>query len=158
MVRPTLTWSARARAAVLAGAVSVMCGCTGVEPAIVGAGASAAETGVTIVTKGKLVRFEPARYEDVLAALRTAAATLKFTFREDELEPRRARLIYKDDRTGSIVAVVEWRTEHITMVQADVGTFGYAGLGGLLLSETNAELVRRNALITAVPSAAAPAK
>lgn len=123
--------------------------CTGLEPAIVGAGATAAETGVTIFTKGKVVRFEAARYQDVLTALRAAAQRLALNFEEDELEDRRARLVYSDDRTGNIVAVVEARTEVITMVQADVGTFGYAGLANLLVSETNAELAHMKAFITA---------
>lgn len=123
--------------------------CTGLEPAIVGAGASAAETGVTVFTKGKVVRFEPARYGDVLTALRTAAKRLALNFEGDELEERRARLVYRDDRTGNIVAVVEWRTEHVTLVQADVGTFGYAGLANLLVAETNAELAHMKAFVTA---------
>lgn len=133
--------------------------CTGLEPAIIGAGATAAETGVTVFTKGKAVRFEPARYEDVLTALRAAAKRLALNFQEDELEERRARLVYTDDRTGNIVAVVEARTEHVTMVQADVGTFGYSGLANLLVSETNAELSYMKALITAgsPPSAPEPA-
>jgi hypothetical protein len=144
------------RSLLLALPAVVLGACTGIEPAIVGVGATAAETGVTVFTKGKVVRFEPARYDDALTALRAAAKRLALNFQEDELADGRARLVYTDDRTGNIVAVVESRTEHITMVQADVGPFGYAGLANLLVSETNAELSHMKAFITAGSPPPAP--
>lgn len=138
---------------IVACTLSFSAGCTGLEPAAIGAGATAAESGVTFFSKGKARSFEPAVYSDVLAAVRAAGAALAFEVRSDEradgrgrvvppgdAAERRARLVFADEKGETIVIVVERRTERITMLQSDVGVLGLTGLATTLTARVQAEL------------------
>ncbi len=50
--------------------------CTGLEPAAISAGASAAQTGVTFITRGKARTFELASFDDVVTAVHRAGDKL----------------------------------------------------------------------------------
>jgi hypothetical protein len=117
-------------------------GCTGLEPAAVSAGATAAQSGITILERGKARSYELARYPDVVAAMKLAAGRLGLAQTIDEVGEARARMVFKDDHGDSIVAVVERRTGSITLVQTDVGVLGATGMGTLLLNQTFAEIAR----------------
>lgn len=152
---------ARLAAAVVAlGAGAAGTGCTGLEPAAIGAGASAAESGVTFFTRGKARSFEPVLFTDAVAAVRAAVERLKFAADAGEFEftdergdlvaeespaARRARMVYTDELDESIVVVVARRTEHVTMIQTDVGTFGLTGLAAALTAQIKEELRRMEA-------------
>ena len=122
--------------------------CTGLEPAAVSAGASAAESGVSIFTQGKVQKFEPAPYEVVLAAMRESAAVLDLKLTEDETADQRTRLVFRDDLDTSIVVVVQRRTSTVTWVQGDVGTLGRTALASLLLTEVGNRLRAGGAYVT----------
>lgn len=125
-----------------------LAGCTGLEPAAVSAGASAAESGVSIFTQGKVQKFEPAPYEVVLAAMRESAAVLDLKLTEDETADHRSRLVFRDDLDTSIVVVVQRRTSTVTWVQGDVGTLGRTALASLLLTEVGNRLRASGAYVT----------
>lgn len=72
----------------LAGALG-MVSCTGLEPAAISAGASAAQTGVTFITRGKARTFELAKFEDVVIAVQRAGEKLAFRAGEEHT-PREA--------------------------------------------------------------------
>lgn len=165
---------------VSAGAIAwVLCswGCTGLEPAAISAGASAAQSGVTFFSRGKLRSFELVKFADAVEAMRRAGARLSMRLVEEEVRAAddfvesgdavaatpedqhevdrtgadvpdgRARLVFHDERGGSVVVVIERRTETVTFIQADVGLFGDTGLSSLLLMETYDELREMEAYI-----------
>lgn len=152
--------------------VCVLCaaGCTGLEPAAISAGASAAQSGVTFFSRGKLRSFELVEFDDAVTALRAAAARLSLEMEQEDVHPRaprrdggrepgsapgdyadsgrkgesamngRARIALRDERGASVVVVIERRTATVTFIQADVGLLGDTGLASLLLMEAYDEL------------------
>jgi hypothetical protein len=152
-------------------------GCTGLEPAAISAGASAAQSGVTLFSRGKLRSFELVEFDDAVAALRVAAKRLSLEVEEEEVHVvrsvrangreagtapgdysdsgrgggaalnGRARFALRDERGASVVVVIERRTATVTFIQADVGLLGDTGLSSLLLMETYDELREMGAYI-----------
>ncbi len=61
--------------------------CTGLEPAAISAGASAAQTGATFITQGKLTKFEAVTFDDAVAAMRAAASRLSLKLVSDSSGP-----------------------------------------------------------------------
>lgn len=113
--------------------------CTGLEPAAVGAGASAAESGVAFFAKGQATTFEPVMFVDAVAAARRAANLLNLSITADEPglnreTDRRHRFVFRDERSESTVVVIERRTETITLIHADVGTFGPTPMASLIVN------------------------
>lgn len=125
---------------VLAGIVASLSGCTGLEPAALSAGASVAQTGVTIFDRGKARTIERAGFDDAVAAMRRATAKLSLTQTVEDPAPGRLRMSFHDERGQSIVIVVERRTETVTLLQADVGALGEIGWATLTLKQAVAEL------------------
>jgi len=145
-------------------------GCTGLEPAVIGASATAAQSGATFFSRGKFRSFELVRFDDAVVAIRAAAEKLSLAKREDEVTPARgsaasqsrqadgddsapnipgvrARIVVRDDRGQSLVIVIERRTATVTVIQIDAGTFGEAGLASLLLSQTFDNLAEMGAYV-----------
>ncbi|MBX3386669.1 MAG: DUF3568 family protein [Phycisphaeraceae bacterium] len=124
--------------------------CTGLEPAAISAGASAAQTGATVFTQGKLTTFEPVEFHEAVESLRIAADRLNLQLRIDEPgegdeTDRRIRLVYDDERKQSFVVVIQRRTATITRISVDVGTYGPVGMANLLILEMIDELRSRGA-------------
>ena len=119
--------------------------CTGLEPAALSAGASAAQSGATFFTQGRFTSIELARFDDAEKAIRAAADEMSLTLDEDEPGQARTRIVYRDERGQSIVVVVQRRSETVTRIGADVGTFGENGLASLLMRQTAAILRKMNA-------------
>lgn len=135
--------------------------CTGLEPAVVGAGASAAESGVSFFERGKVTGFEPVHYADTVDAVRFTAERLKLRIIEDEPgEGRDAdryhRFVLRDEEGESLVVAIERRTEAITRIHADVGTFGPTPLVGLVMNRTIERLKRTGAYERVWPVQTAP--
>lgn len=154
----------------VAGCVLCAAGCTGLEPAAISAGASAAQSGVTFFSRGKLRSFELVEFDDALTALRAAAKRLSLEMEDEEVHAvqgrrdngrdpgsapgdyadsgragesalnGRARVSLRDERGASVVVIIERRTATVTFIQADVGLLGDTGLSSLLLMETYDEL------------------
>ena len=123
-----------------------LAGCTGLEPAAVSAGASVAQTGVTIFDRGKARTVELARFDDAAEAARRAAARLSLTQPLEDSEPGRLRMAFKDDRDESIVVVIQRHTETMTLIQADVGVFGEIGFASVVIKQILADLTNKGAL------------
>lgn len=116
-------------------------GCTGLEPAAIGAGASAAETSASFFAKGQVTSFEAVGFDDAVTAAREAAGVLRLRIVEDEPGDAdragiRHRFVVRDERRESTVIVIERRTEAVTMIHADVGTFGPTPLANLIVNMT----------------------
>ena len=116
-------------------------GCTGLEPAALSAGASVAQTGVTILDRGKARTVERATFDDALAAVRRAAAKLSLVQSVEDPTPGRMRMSFHDERGESIVIVVERRTKTVTLLQADVGALGENGWASLMIKQVLSELI-----------------
>ncbi len=118
----------------------LLAGCTGLEPAALSAGASVAQTGVTILDRGKARTVERATFDDALNAVRRAAANLSLVQTVEDPTPGRMRMSFHDERGESLVIVVERRTKTVTLLQADVGALGESGWASLMLRQILAEL------------------
>ena len=122
------------------GVAAWLAACTGLEPAALSAGASVAQTGVTIFDRGKARTIERADFDDAVAAIRRATSKLSLKQTVEDPTPGRLRMSFHDERGQSIVIVVERRTQTVTMLQADVGALGEIGWATLVLNQAVAEL------------------
>jgi hypothetical protein len=120
-------------------AVALLGGCTGLEPAALSAGASVAQTGVTIFDRGKAKTMEFVRIEDATAALRRVV-NLSLTEISEDVQPGRVRMELCDDHRDTIVVVLERRTATMTHIQGDVGTFGDIGYASLVVKQILTEI------------------
>ncbi|MFN7020203.1 MAG: hypothetical protein ACK4WH_02595 [Phycisphaerales bacterium] len=137
-------------AVALAAVAGLVPGCTGLEPAVIGAGASAAETSASFFAKGQVTTFEAVGFDDTVTAAREAAGVLRLRIVDDEpgngdRAGVRHRLVVRDERAESTVIVLERRTETVTMIHADVGTFGPTPLASLIVNMTLDRLRRSGA-------------
>lgn len=124
--------------------------CTGIEPAIVGAGATAAESSASLFERGKVTAFEAVQFGDAVDAVRVTAERLDLRIVCDEPSEgdeagRYHRFVLRDEEGESLVVSVERRTESITRIHADVGTFGPTPLVGLVMNRTIETLRRTGA-------------
>ena len=104
------------------------------------AGAGAADAGVTRFEMGRATRFEIAQYEDVIEASRLAAENLSLDLKEEKIEENRATFRYVDDKDQKIGLLIERRTDTVTYIKVNVGTFGPASLSLLMLNQILHEL------------------
>jgi hypothetical protein len=131
---------------ILVGLAGAAGGCTGLEPAALEAGTTVAQTGVTMFDKGKARTVELARFDEVVQAARLAAARLSLKQVGEHPSTDRLRMAFEDDRRGSIVVVIEARSETMTMIQADVGVFGETGIASLVVKQILTELTNKGSL------------
>lgn len=117
-------------------------GCTGLELPAISAGAAAAQSGVTFLSRGKAQAFEAASLEDALGAVRRAAEHLTLNSLREEVGEGRATLRFSDERGQVIVFVIERRAPRITRLQADVGVLGWTELATLFIANVQEELKR----------------
>ncbi|MEM9167742.1 MAG: hypothetical protein AAGB48_12065 [Planctomycetota bacterium] len=123
-------------------------GCTGVEPALIGVGVTAAEAGVAIVDGTDVHAFELARYGDVVAALERAVNTL-------ELERYSRRFIdhqhfvdrYRLGNNRSLVVEIRSVTGSVTMVRTEIKSTLHRGMAALLVRQTYHELSEAGAYL-----------
>lgn len=104
------------------------------------AGAGATEAGVTRFEMGRVTRFEIAQYEDVIEASRLAAENLSLDLKEEKIEEDRASFRYLDGKDQKIDLLIERRTDTVTYIRVNVGTFGPQSLGLLMLNQILHEL------------------
>lgn len=137
---------ARIAASAISAALLALASCTGLEPAALGAGATVAQTGVTIMDRGKAKTIELAAFPLAVDATRRVMAKLCMTQTVEDPSPGRLRMSFHDDRGQSVVVVVERRTDTVTLLQADVGALGEAGLASLVVKQILAELTTSGSL------------
>ncbi|MDX2132939.1 MAG: hypothetical protein SFY69_12885 [Planctomycetota bacterium] len=114
--------------------------CTGLEPAMVGVGVTAVETGATVLGRGKVGTYEIASVDDVEAAARTAASNMALTFIRERESDIGTVLTFRDDRRHTITVSIERQSRTVMFVRADVGLFGPTGLAALFIRQAQKEL------------------
>ncbi len=122
--------------------LSALGGCTGLEPAALSAGASVAQTGVTIFEKGRARTAEKVSLEDALASTSRVAADLSLKPLGEEQASGRVRCVFRDDRGDDIIVVVERHTATMTLITVDVGAFGEISFASLFMKQVLADLAK----------------
>lgn len=120
-------------------------GCAGVETAALSAGLAAAESGVTVLGRGKAQVYKSVTVEDGVEGVRRVAASLSLEPRGEFEKFDRTRLIYRDEQNDTIVVTVERKTATLALIHADVGLLGDVGLARYVLLHVEQELHRMNA-------------
>jgi hypothetical protein len=128
-------------AAAGAGALSLAnTGCTGLEPAVLGAAVSGAQSGVTLLADHELWSYELASFEDVSAAVDTTALRLELERANERREEDRYWVFFRDDRGRKVVIQVRPRTASVTSIEIDVQSPADRGMASLFLRQVFFEL------------------
>jgi len=86
-----------------------------------------------LFSMGKSETHQPVSLEEAIATTRAAAEALDLAFIREEKHPDQLKLIYRDARKLDITITLVRRTQHATQMRVDVGMFGDAGMGDLVL-------------------------
>lgn len=120
-------------------ALAALPGCTGLEPAMIGAAVSGAQTGVTLLSGGEMRSFELARFDDVVAGVERAAASLALEERKAIRDEGRVWLDYRYNGHSMKVEILR-RTERVTSVFVTVRKKTHRGMAALFLRDLFHEL------------------
>lgn len=107
--------------------------CTGLEPALVGAAISGAQTGVTLLDGAEVWTFEIADFDVVVDAVRQTEQLLALRKLNEVVETDRYWVYYRFGRTSKLVVEVRRQTEVITSIEAEVGSKDQHGMASLFL-------------------------
>lgn len=124
----------------------VLPGC-GVELGILAAGASAAQSGVSFFSRGRLHSYEVVRMEEVVIASDRAAETLALRRINQRFEEDRVWRYYQDGQGQKIEVEIQERTSRVTAVTIDVGSLGKRGMASLYLRQLLDELSEMDAYL-----------
>jgi len=113
--------------------------CTGLEPAMIGAAVSGAQTGVTLLAGGEMRSFELARFDDVVAGVERAAASLALEERKAIRDEQRVWFDYRYNGRSMTVEILH-RTKRVTSVFVSVRKKNHRGMAALLLRDLYHEL------------------
>jgi hypothetical protein len=108
-------------------------GCTGLEPALVGAAISGAQSGVTLLSGAEVWSFEVADYDAVIRAVKQTEEELALRKLNEVVEPGRYWVYYRFARTSKLVVEVRRQTETITSIEAEVGNKDQHGMASLFM-------------------------
>lgn len=113
----------------------LLSGCTGLEPAAIGMGASAAQTGVTLLS-GRTVRsYELARFDDVVAAAKRTGDSLGMEFRRERPSERRTLLQYRYGQSQGIDVDIRRQTDTVTSILIRMRSRSQRGMATLYLRD-----------------------
>jgi len=128
--------------------VALMTGCTGLEPAMIGAGVNAVQQGVTYVSGVDSYSFQPAHYEDTLiAALRAGDAIGLEKYSQREIDETHTQIRFLFDRDDRIVVDIEQQTSEVTLVQVNIKKKSRRGMGALYMRALTHELREAEAYV-----------
>jgi len=136
-----------ARLAALLSPLLILPGCTGLEPAVIGAAVSGVQTGVTLFSGSRLWSYEYAHFDDVVDATMTITDRLELprTNENDESDDR----YWSAHRYGQSRRLIEIEirreTDVVTSIRIDVGHKSQRGMAALMLRQIFAELRARGA-------------
>jgi len=146
MTRECVRWGG---AALLIGmAPLTMSGCTGLEPAALGAAVSGAQTGVTLLSDTEVWSYELAEFDDVVVAVQAAADTLslrKLNERDDQED--RYWVYYRFQDWRKVVVEVKRETPTVTSINVDVKSNHERGMAGMFLRQVFDELREADAYL-----------
>jgi hypothetical protein len=126
----------------------VLAGCTGLEPALLTAGFSVAQTGVSILDGQDTRSFEFARFDDVLTAADRAAAVLKLhQHSRRQIGPQRILTTYQNRRGARWFVEIRAETDTVTQVRTEIRSSAGRGLSALFLRQMYEELNRADAYL-----------
>ncbi len=118
-------------------------GCTGLEPALLGAAVSGTQTGITLLADADVYRFDKAPFDATVGALDRAAEELGLeAHTRYEYEDRVLRYYrFRDD----LLLEVEVRreTEAVTSIKASVNKHRNRGIAQLYIQEIRGDLSER---------------
>ncbi len=119
-------------------------GCAGgLEFAAVGAAASAAQAGSTVVKRGKVNAAHLATFQTVVAAAEQAIVDAGLSFEERErVHDYFVEIEAEDERGANYVFRIKRRTDRLVSYQIDVGWFGQDPIARLLLRRMQVHLAR----------------
>lgn len=128
-------------------AVMAAGGCTGIEPALVGAAVAGVSTGVGATRLGKLNVAFHADVQRTLHAVSTAADELGLSIREQQQRANNRWVVSLEDlRRNTITVTVEERGARLTHVQVNVGWFGASAVAQLLAKRVGVHTLGEAAL------------
>ncbi|CAG1000042.1 hypothetical protein PHYC_02814 [Phycisphaerales bacterium] len=127
----------RAVLVALAMVAAALPACTGLEFSAVSAGATMAESGDSVLRRGKAQAFEPVQFDDCVAATRRVADQFCLTLLREKNSDGWAYFRYRDDRGLILLVTVERRTKTVSVIATDVGFFGNPGLANLFMAHVH---------------------
>lgn len=144
-----MTLTLRLRPLALAPAlIPALTSCTGIEPALLSAGFSVAQTGVSILDGQDTRSFELARFEDVLIAADRAAAVLRLNqHARRQLSPGHVLTTYQNRRGARWFVEIRAETDTVTQVRTEIRSSASRGLSALFLRQMYEELNRADAYL-----------
>lgn len=121
---------------------AAMPGCTGLEPAVIGAGVGAANFGVAFVEKGKLYSTERTDGRTLLAATLATCEELDLVIKEKQYHNDRRKwlVLARDDRNDGLAIRIDERTDNMTRLVVDMGLFGDEPTARLIYSRISHHL------------------
>lgn len=118
-----------------------LAGCSGVEPALLGATATGGEVGVAVWKRGKLNAAQIANGETVRDAAVAALEDLELeVVRVARTGDRQWTILVEDHQARDYRVRVDERTPRLTQLQVDVGWWGPRAVADLLLREIRTKL------------------
>ncbi|HVT80469.1 MAG TPA: DUF3568 family protein [Phycisphaerae bacterium] len=133
----TGTQSLARLAKVLAGAffAATLAACAAAVPVAADAAGSAVGKAPDLLSQGKVETHQRVSVEEAIAAARRAAVELDLRALGEEKHPDQLKLIYEDGRKMKIVITLIRRSSLATQIRVDVGIFGDAGMGQLVIRQ-----------------------
>ena len=110
-----------------------LAGCTGLEPALVGAAISGAQTGVTLFSGAEVWAYEIAEFDTVLSAIRRTEEELGLRKLNEVSEPGRYWVYYRFGRSSKLVVEVRSQTDRVTSIEVKVAEQDQQGMASLFL-------------------------
>ncbi len=137
-----------ARCVVTVASLISLTGCTGLEPAMIGAGMNAVQQGVTFVSGVDSYSFQPARYKDTLAAALKAGDTIGLAvYSTREIDETHTQIRFLFDEDDRIIVDVKHETDQVTLVQVNIKKKSKRGMGTLYMRALTYELREAKAYI-----------
>lgn len=115
--------------------------------AAAGAAMSAAQSGATMIKKGRVTTAVLARYEDVLQAVEEARDVLSLDTRRQIDDDDQRAYFFEEEDGGKMSVYVSRRTDSITSVVIDVGAFGRADVARLMYAQVMDNLADAGAFL-----------
>ncbi|MFI4853685.1 MAG: hypothetical protein ACIAQF_01745 [Phycisphaerales bacterium JB065] len=110
-----------------------LAGCTGLEPALVGAAISGAQSGVTLFSGAEVWAYEIAEFDAVLVAIRRTEEELGLRKLNEVSEPGRYWVYYRFGRSSKLVVEMKSQTEQVVSIKAEVADKDQQGMASLFL-------------------------
>ncbi|GAB5496546.1 MAG: hypothetical protein Phyf2KO_16260 [Phycisphaerales bacterium] len=125
-----------------------LAGCTGLEPAAIGAGITAAQTGAVYVFGVDAYSYQPALYQDVfLSAIYAGDRLALDMYSERKISDARHELRYNfgDLKQDRLIVTITRATDAVTKVELNVKEQADSGMSTLYIRMMSAHLIENNA-------------